>query len=101
MKVAINRDWGGFGVSEAVYDELGIEWDDYGGIGNKELGIDSNNYHAYRSDKRFIAAIEKVGPNNASGDLACIEIRTIPDDIDWEIEDYDGMESIHECHRSW
>lgn len=22
-------------------------------------------------------------------------------DVDWEISDYDGQESVHEKHRSW
>jgi len=25
----------------------------------------------------------------------------IPDDIEYEIDDYDGIESVHEAHRSW
>ena len=30
MKIAVNRRYGGFGLSKAVYEELGIEWDGYG-----------------------------------------------------------------------
>ena len=30
MKVAINRDWGGFGLSEEAYKELGLDWDEFG-----------------------------------------------------------------------
>ena len=29
------------------------------------------------------------------------KIIEIPDDIEWEIDNYDGIESIHEKHRSW
>ena len=101
MKVAINRCWGGFGVSKAVFKELGIEWDGYGSLTNEELGVDSDNYEAYRADPRFVAAIEKVGCKKASGDYAEIEIVSIPDDVDWYIHEYDGQERVHENHRSW
>lgn len=56
---------------------------------------------SYRADKRLIYAIEKVGIKKASGVLSCIEIVEIPDGTDWEIDDYDGYETIHEKHRSW
>ena len=101
MKIVINRCWGGFGVSDAVYDELGIEWDGYGYIDNDILNIKSDDYDAYRADKKLIAAIEKVGLEEASGNLASLEIVDIPDGVEWEINDYDGMESVHESHRSW
>ena len=29
------------------------------------------------------------------------EAGEIPDDVEWEIDDYDGIETIHEVHRSW
>jgi len=25
----------------------------------------------------------------------------VPDDVVWTIENYDGMETIHEKHRTW
>jgi len=49
----------------------------------------------------LIAAIEKVGENKASGKLAKVRIVDIPDGVKWEIDEYDGIETIHECHRSW
>ncbi|CAK0757599.1 hypothetical protein CCP1ISM_7520003 [Azospirillaceae bacterium] len=30
-----------------------------------------------------------------------MEVIEIPDGVDWTIDDYDGVESIHEKHRSW
>ena len=100
MKIVINRCWGGFSVSQAVLKELGFE-KDYGYLENEDFGIKSDNYQQYRSNPRLIEAIEKVGLEEASGDLAVLDIREVPDDVDWYIDDYDGMESIHENHRSW
>ena len=101
MKIAINKCYGGFGVSKAIYDELGIEWDGYGYLNNGVLGVESDNYYEYRSHPKLIAAIEKVGEEKASGDLAEIRIRDIPDGIEWELDEYDGIETINERHRSW
>ena len=101
MKIAINKCYGGFGLSKAVYAELGIKWDGYGYLGNGDLGITSDNYEAYRKDPRLIAAIEKLGERKASGRYAELRIVEIPDDVDWQIDEYDGFETIHEKHRSW
>lgn len=101
MKIVINKCYGGFGLSQAVYAELGIKWDNYGYISNKHLGIESDNYMAYRQSPRLIAAIEKVGEDKASGGLAKVCVVEIPDGIEYDIEEYDGQESIHEKHRSW
>jgi len=101
MKIAINRCYGGFGVSKAIYEELGIEWDGFGYPDNKTFGIESDDWHAYRAEPRLIAAIEKIGIDKASGDLANLEVVDIPDGIQWFIDEYDGIESVHEEHRSW
>lgn len=37
----------------------------------------------------------------ANGRCAKLKIVEIPDGVDWEIDDYDGSETIHEKHRSW
>ena len=101
MKIVLNRCFGGFSLSRTVFDELGIKWDDYGYLSNEDLGIKSDNYMAYRADSKLIAAIEKVGIRESTGDLAELEIVDIPDDIEWEILEYDGTETVHEEHRSW
>jgi len=101
MKIVINTDYGGFSVSKKVYDELGFKWKGHGYLKNDDFGIESGDYYAYRADPRLIKAIEKIGEKEASGDLASLEIVEIPDDVDWEIDEYDGWESIHERHRVW
>lgn len=101
MKIVINTYYGGFAVTEALYKELGFKWDGYGYLGNKDFGIEEENYEAYRTDKRLIAAIEKVGIKESTGRYAALAIVEIPDDIEWEIDEYDGRESVHETHRSW
>ena len=101
MKIAINDCFGGFGVTKAVFKELGIEYDGYGYLDNDSFGIKSSNYNEYRKHPKLISAIEKIGVEDSSGSCAKICIVDIPEDVEWEINDYDGAESIHEVHRSW
>jgi len=53
-----------------------------------------------RNDPDLIQVIEELG-NKANGKCANIRVVDIPDDINWEIEEYDGSEWISECHRTW
>lgn len=101
MKIVINRCSGGFSLTDAVYDELGITWDGYGFLRNELLGIESENKYAYRADKRLIEAIEKIGIEKASGAFSNLKIIEIPDGVAWEIDEYGGMESVHEKHKVW
>jgi len=91
MKVAINSCYGGFGLSEAAYHALGLEWDGY--------GYEYSNYER-RTDLRLIEVIEALG-EKASGEYSKVKIVEIPDDVDWNIEEYDGMEWVAEAHRTW
>lgn len=54
-----------------------------------------------RNHPMLVQCVEEFGSERASGDCGKLEIVEIPDGIEWEIDDYDGMESIHEQHRSW
>jgi hypothetical protein len=92
MKLVVNKCYGGFGVSKAVYDELGLKWDGYGYLYGTEFED--------RSNPQLVAAVEKLGPG-ASGALAKLKVVEIPDGIEWEIDEYDGFETVHEKHRSW
>ena len=53
-----------------------------------------------RTDTNLIRVVEELG-EKANGQCAELEIIEIPDGVDYEIDEYDGVESIHERHRSW
>jgi hypothetical protein len=53
-----------------------------------------------RDDPELIEVIEELG-KEANGRFADLKIVEIPGGIDWEISEYDGMESIEEVHRKW
>ncbi len=91
MKIVINKCYGGFSMSKLVFDELEIEYNDYGFLPDN---ID-------RTSKKLIKAIEKIGLKESSGEYAKLSIIEIPDNIDWFISNFDGMESVHENHEVW
>jgi len=109
MKILLNRSHGALNLSRAASLELGLPWDDAetsylssnGALTNAALGIDSPDPTACRYDPRVIAAVEKIGLEESAGRYVELLIVEIPDDIEWEIWDYDGKESIHEKHRFW
>lgn len=91
-EVVINRCYGGFSLSKEAYDFLGLEWDDY--------GFAYNHDDAKRSDPKLVECVKKLG-EKANGRYANLKIVKIPSDVEWYIENYDGVETIHEDHRSW
>lgn len=54
-----------------------------------------------RGDPDLVRAIEELGSEAASGSCAKLKIVEIPDQINWELDEYDGIESVHQTHQSW
>ena len=89
MKIVINKCYGGYGLSKEAYEYLGLAWDNYG-----------YKYEDNRTDPKLVECVETLG-DIASGSYSKLKVVEIPDDVKWEIRDYDGIESIHEVHRVW
>ena len=53
-----------------------------------------------RDDEHLIQVVEELG-EEANGECAKLEIVEIPNGVDWEKDEYDGIESVEEAHRSW
>ncbi len=53
-----------------------------------------------RNDPALIVVIKKLR-KKANGSYANLKIVTIPDNVEWQIEEYDGLEHIAEKHRTW
>ena len=132
MKIAINKCFGGFGLSgdallflikmdsELVNKSSLSEWDtksycfkdrlvpfkegyilhEFMHILEKDGTVFSDDCrHKDRNHPDLIKVIEELG-DKANGQHANLTIVEIPDDIEWDIDEYDGIESIHEKHRS-
>jgi hypothetical protein len=117
-KVAINRCFGGFGLSDEAFEKLlarknvafdkvesdsallGTHYYQAGHSGDDEYYISSYEYIEDRSDSDLIAVIEEMG-DAANGWASEIAIVEIPDDVEWHIDEYDGREHVAENHRTW
>jgi hypothetical protein len=120
MKVAINTCFGGFGISNEAFEKLlarkGVEYQkvpakwpirgndsDYYRVADdpdEQDYISEYDYYENRADPDLIAVIEELG-EKANGWAAEIAIVDIPDDVQWHIHEYDGLEHVAENHRTW
>lgn len=89
MKIVINACYGGFSLSKKAYELLGEEWDGYGYKFNDD-----------RDNPKIVEVVEKLG-KKANGYCADLKVVEIPDGIEYEIDEYDGLEHIAEKHRTW
>lgn len=53
-----------------------------------------------RTDANMIGVVEKLG-EKANTRFSKLKVIEIPDGVEYQIDEYDGAESIHEIHRSW
>jgi hypothetical protein len=53
-----------------------------------------------RNDPALVEVVEEL-KEKANGGFASLEVVDIPDDVEWEISEYDGHETVEEKHRSW
>jgi hypothetical protein len=53
-----------------------------------------------RHDPALVQTVEEMG-DKANGTYAELTVIEIPDDVNYVIEEYDGMEHVAESHRTW
>ena len=53
-----------------------------------------------RNDPLLIQVVEEMG-EKANDRYSELKIVEIPDDVEWQIDEYDGAEWIAEKHRTW
>lgn len=90
MKIIINACYGGFGLSEkalALFNERA------GTVTTYERDIARNN-------PILVEIVEQLG-EAADGGFAKLKFVEIPDDVQWQIDEYDGNEWVAEKHRIW
>ena len=122
MKVVVNRCYGGFGLSDTACEWLmknkgytlgdgnvKEDWNNFDIVTHSSMGkyaILRTHDGVSKWDREFrthpdvIAVIEALG-KGANGMCASLDVVEIPDGIEWDIDDHDGIETIHEEHRCW
>lgn len=87
---------------DGVSDAFLIHYSRYGLLDGGQIPNEGHfsSYDMNRDDPDLVSIVEELG-DAANGDHAKLKIVEIPDDVSWEISEYDGMESVEEAHRSW
>ena len=113
MKIVINRDYGGFGLSDEAIryyaEKKGLvlnsrKSDSLSGFTNyffEEDGEFFDDRDLSRDDPILVEIVEALTSEKASGPYALLKVVEIPNDVNWSIEENDGMEWISERHRTW
>jgi len=91
IEIVINNCYGGFSVSEELYKELGLTWNEYG-----------DHFNDNRTNPDLVAAVKLLG-DKANGE--CSELKVLEIDLDdvltGYIENNDGKESITYSQSDW
>jgi hypothetical protein len=90
MKIVINTCFGGFGLGDTAMNELRQR------KGNPDL----RHREIARDDPDLVEIVERMG-ETADGPFAELKVVEIPDDVKWQVEEYDGREWVAEQHRTW
>jgi hypothetical protein len=131
MKVVINACYGGFSLSKKAVlwlakhgcaaaqkekAEMDALVDKYGGQSRGQVDEPPETYfgksHAYEWEHAddyswhplLVECVETIGAGHrsgASGPYANLRVVEIPEGVDYEISEYDGIEHIAEKHRTW
>ena len=91
QQIVINVCHGGFGLSETAI----LKYVQLSGKPPAEM-----RWEIPRNDPTLVEVVKQLGPI-ASGPYAKLKIVEVPDDVEWTICEYDGMEWVAEAHRTW
>lgn len=91
QKIVINTCYGGFNLSDAAVAEY---------ANRKGIPVDEvMHWEIPRDDTDLVAVVEQLGGNMGYGTE--LKVVTIPADVQWQIDEYDGIEHVAEKHRTW
>lgn len=98
MKIVVNATFGGFSLSERARNIIvnlsGIEVTEHG-------YIDATNNYIARNHPALVKSVEVLGDKSYDKTYTKLSIVEIPDNVEWEIVNYDGFEHVAEKHRTW
>jgi hypothetical protein len=89
QKIVINTRYGGFSISDQAIDYIA-----------SITGRKPSRFEPLRDDPALVEAVTVLG-EAANGVFAALQVVEIPDDVEWQIEEYDGLEWVAEKHQTW
>ena len=106
-KIVINRVYGGFDISDEAYSFIAKKkgWQHACNDYDRSYFITDNNDCMYafdlnRDDLDLVQCLETLG-HAADGNYSELKIVEVPNDVNWTICEYDGIEWVAEQHRTW
>lgn len=90
--IVINTCHGGFGLS----DDAATLYKDMAGI----TDTDWHDREVARDDPYLVKVVQDL-KEESYGRYAELKIVEVPADVEWTIDEYDGMEWVAEKHRTW
>ncbi len=109
QQIVINTKHGGFDLSHqavVMYAELkGLQLH-YEPLGFQDLQLytlHGEYWHPCqipRDDPQLVQVVHLLGPQ-ASASYSQLHVVTIPQDVNWTLQEYDGREWVAEQHRTW
>ena len=103
QKILIHCAYGSFWLKDEYLEEINkLQPYTVNSDGTRSQITFKNSDDVPRDNPGLIKVFEKYGScicmHACADDLKIVEI---PDDVKWEIEDYDGDEWVSEVHRRW
>jgi hypothetical protein len=110
MKIVINSDYGGFGLSDEairmyadlvgfkLYEQVESSFTMF--YRDAKMEEYFSDYDIPRDDENLVKVVEALG-TAANGKYSELKIVEIPDDVNWMICENDGREWVAERHRTW
>ncbi len=90
IKIVINTCFGGFGLSEEAEAEY-----------KERMGITDPDWYYWDLPRDCPVLVSMVEAGKVDGTYAELKVVEIPDDVNWFIHEYDGIEHVAERHRTW
>lgn len=104
MKVVINAEHGGFGLSKEAQElyasKKGIELGEWKGVYDYYTNLSVHDIE--RTDPALVEVVKELG-KKANSRFSSLKVVALPKDVgdNWSIHEYDGLEWIAENHRTW
>ena len=90
IKIVINACYGGFGLSPEAEAEY-----------KKIMSITDPDWYYWDLPRDCPVLVSMVESGKVNGVFSDLKVVEIPDDVEWQIDEYDGNEWVAEKHRTW
>jgi hypothetical protein len=100
MKIVINSRLGGFSITRDIGKRMGTPDVDSWKMGcNEYFGIKNGHFREFRTHPVLVSAVEEC--KEAGENIGDLKVIDIPDDAQWSIGEYEGIEYVYDIRHYW